>query len=544
MAEDPTLPPGTVQLLTFTNDPENEGGVVLVPKPSEDVNDPLSWPIWRKSLNFSLVTAVTIAEFTLLSIQTTFWSQMLAEMDVSYSDLTNAQAVQLVGLAVGCILVIPCTQKYGRRSTYIFTTAALAGATWWAAYMKTTTEVLVTSVLFGLAGAPNEAVAQMTITDLFFLHQRATANSIYLFAVMIGSFLTPMVAGYQASVSGWRESYVALAISLSILTVIFIPLLEETKYIPVIEDVTTATERHDEDSPTDLPAKIAQSHTDTMHGEDLEEAKNHQDDNAPNVDRARLSQQPTSWRQRMRLFTPTDEPLLKTIYYPIYTIGLPHVVFAAVEFASCVCWLVVVSSMISIIFSAPPYEFDSAALGYMFAGPFIGTIFGSIYGGPFLDWAIVRFAKRNHGVFEPEMRLYLFPFQTVFLTAGLIMFGITADKGMHWIYPSIGCALFGFGMGATGDICFTMILDAYPELVPEIFVLITFIRNSISIPGPFSITPWLATMSISNMFILSGFISLFLAMFSIPYIIWGKKWRVATAPLYRRLCKEVAGNRR
>jgi hypothetical protein len=221
---------------------------------------------------------------------------------------------------------------------------------------------------------------------------------------------------------------VALAISLSILTVIFVPLLEETKYIPVIEDVTTTTERHDEDSPTDLPAKIAQSHTDTMHGEDLEQAKNHQDDNAPNVDRARLSQQPTSWKQRMRLFTPTDEPLLKTIYYPIYTIGLPHVVFAAVEFASCVCWLVVVSSMISIIFSAPPYEFDSAALGYMFAGPFIGTIFGSIYGGPFLDWAIVRFAKRNHGVFEPEMRLYLFPFQTVSLTAGLIMFGITADK--------------------------------------------------------------------------------------------------------------------
>ncbi|ETS87665.1 hypothetical protein PFICI_01493 [Pestalotiopsis fici W106-1] len=474
------------------------------------------------------------AKYRRLSTQTTFWSQMLAEMDVSYSDLTNAQAVQLVGLAVGCILVIPCSQKYGRRSTYIFTTAALAGATWWAAYMKTTAEVLVTSVLFGLAGAPNEAVAQMTITDLFFLHQRATANSIYLFAIMIGSFLTPMVAGYQASISGWRESYIALAISLSILTLIFIPLLEETKYIPVIEDATTATERHDQSHPTDLPTKTSQQHSNA----------NHEDNNAPNADRAVRTQQPTSWRQRMRLFTTTDEPLIKTIYYPIYTICLPHVIFTAVQFASCVCWLVVVSSMISIIFSAPPYEFDSAALGYMFTGPFIGAIFGSIYGGPLLDWAVIRFAKRNHGIFEPEMRLYLFPFQTVCLTAGLIMFGITADEGMHWIYPSIGCALFGFGMGATGDICFTMILDAYPELVPEIFVLITFIRNSISIPGPFSITPWLATMSVSNMFILSGFISLFLAVFCIPYIICGKRWRAATAPLYRRLCSEVAGNRR
>lgn len=88
---------------------------------------------------------------------------MLAEMDVSYSDLTNAQAVQLVGLAVGCIVVIPCSQKYGRRSTYIFSTAVLAGVTWWAAYMRTNSEVMVTSVLFGLAGAPNEAVVQMTV---------------------------------------------------------------------------------------------------------------------------------------------------------------------------------------------------------------------------------------------------------------------------------------------------------------------------------------------------------------------------------------------
>lgn len=88
---------------------------------------------------------------------------MLAEMDVSYSDLTNAQAVQLVGLAVGCIVVIPCSQKYGRRSTYIFSTATLAGVTWWAAYMRTNAEVMVTSLLLGLAGAPNEAVVQMTV---------------------------------------------------------------------------------------------------------------------------------------------------------------------------------------------------------------------------------------------------------------------------------------------------------------------------------------------------------------------------------------------
>lgn len=88
---------------------------------------------------------------------------MSIDMNVDYADLTNAQAVQLVGLSVGCIFVIPFTKKYGRRSTYIFSTAVLAGACWWAAYMKTDAELFVTSLLFGLAGAPNETVVQMTV---------------------------------------------------------------------------------------------------------------------------------------------------------------------------------------------------------------------------------------------------------------------------------------------------------------------------------------------------------------------------------------------
>ncbi|KAH8199479.1 hypothetical protein TruAng_006355 [Truncatella angustata] len=477
---------------------------------------------------------------------------MLAEMDVDYADLTNAQAVQLVGLAVGCIFVIPFTRKYGRRSTYIFSTALLAASCWWAAYMKSRVELYITSLLFGLAGAPNETVVQMSITDLFFLHQRASANAVYFVAVMMGSFLTPMIAGYQASITGWRDSYFALAIILTLLTVAFVPLFEETKYVPLTNDSDTGGR-------VQIPAEsqyTPNSARPNTNEKDIKIALNAD----PELLAARVSShavgmalpRPNSWRQRLRFVTPTGEPLLKTAYYPLYTVCLPHVVFSAVQFAQAVCWLVVVSSMISIIFAAPPYSFDSAGLGYMFAGPFIGSIFGSIYGGPLLDRAAVYFARRNGGVYEPEMRLYLFPFQALVMAGGLIMFGITADKGWHWIYPSIGAGFFGFGMGASGDICFTMILDTYPELitspieklVSEAFVLITFIRNSISIPGPFCITPWLAAMSVSNMFITAGLISLGVSLFCIPFLVWGKKWRVGLAPFYRGLCDGVTGVRR
>lgn len=256
---------------------------------------------------------------------------------------------------------------------------------------------------------------------MFFLHERATANSVYGIAIMMGSFLTPMIAGYQASITGWRSSYFSLALSLTALTVLFIPLLEETKYTPVIEAYATSNQP---------PAGVSRNDA----AENTKDGKSH-DGGA--LEAARVPSRPgmvealprpKSWRQRMRLFTPSEEPLLRTAYHPLYTICLPHVVFSAVQFASAVCWLVVMSSMISIVFAAPPYNFNSAALGYMFAGPFVGSIFGSIYGGPFLDWATVQFAKRNKGVFESEMRLYLFPFQALAMAGGLIMFGVTADK--------------------------------------------------------------------------------------------------------------------
>lgn len=85
-------------------------------------------------------------------------------------------------------------------------------------------------------------------------------------------------------------------------------------------------------------------------------------------------------------------------------------------------------SIVSIVFSQPPYSFTTAGIGYMTLGPFVGNLFGSIYGGPFSDWVIVKLARRNGGIFEPEMRLYPLALPVVMMVGGIIMFGTTADR--------------------------------------------------------------------------------------------------------------------
>lgn len=245
------------------------------------------------------------------------------------------------------------------------------------------------------------------------MHQRGSANGIYFIAVMAGSFLTPLAAGVQASTQGWRWSYTALSIAMTILFFVFVFLFEETKYVPVTIGARDGGEIDNSAQGQDGDMKKQSS-------ADLAAIKS----NAAGEDTIPL----TTYRQRMRLVTKTDESLLRTFLLPIRVITLPHVAFTALQFASGVCWLVLYLTASSVIFSAPPYNFTTAGIGYMTLGPFVGNIFGSIYGGPFADWLVVRLARRNDGVFEPEMRLYPLFLSTVTMAGGIIMFGVTADR--------------------------------------------------------------------------------------------------------------------
>jgi hypothetical protein len=402
-----------------------------------------------------------------LSTQIIFWSLLIRDLHLDFQQLNNAQSINSAGLTVGCIFFIPFAIKYGRRPIYIISTAIMFIMSIWTARMTTVWELYVTNLFLGFAGATNEAIVGLTVADLFFVHQRGTMNGFYLMMVMTGSFLTPLLAGVHATVAGWRWSYYVLSIFTGIILVLFIFFYEETKYIPTMEsqEVNHALPTSNEQNSDISDAKFPTVTEDSTPAE------------LPRTQRLNPSIPLKSWKQRLPLITPTHESIWTLTYRPLIVLfNFPAVAFAAIQYGAGLSWLVNMSVAVSLTFAYPPYLFKPASIGYMGLGPFIGNLIGAVYCGYLADRAVVWFAKRNRGWYEPEMRLYLLHLPSLSMSAGLIMFGfvtarvrtflrffgtsLTLSQYMHWIYACVAGGLFGFGLGAFGDTVLTYVIDS------------------------------------------------------------------------------------
>ncbi|KAI1067048.1 hypothetical protein LB506_003924 [Fusarium annulatum] len=497
--------------------------IILVPTPSQDPNDPLNWSKGRKAWNFTLVLAVTVAFFSAIVMQMVLWQQMIVDMHVTYDQLNYGVAFNSAGLALGSFLFIPLARKYGSRPCYILSTGLMAAVSWWSGRMETVGEMYVTNFLSGLAASINETISEITIADLFFVHQRGTANGFYIMAVMVGQFVCPCIVGVQAAAQDWRWTYYTTGIVLTVLFLLFIFFFEETKFIPVTIGETRNTSSQG-------TSTLKNPKHESMQG-DIQDSDLNSETHPPRL----------TYKERMRFITRTDEPLWRNYLVPLKMFLFPHVLFSALQVASCVAFLILLTSSISMIFSAPPYNFNTAGVGLMSLGPFVGNFLGSVYGGVLGDWVVVKLAKRNKGIFEPEMRLYILLLPALLMGGGLVFFGISADKGWHWIYPSIGGAMFGFGMASMIDISCTIIIDIYQtKLTAEAFISVTFIRNIPSIGVPFGVVGWISSIGISKLFIISGCVTTAVCLLFIPCAIWGRRVRKSTWQMYESV-RELKG---
>ncbi|OAP58482.1 hypothetical protein AYL99_07572 [Fonsecaea erecta] len=491
------FPPGTVLLY----DPARASTeIVLHPIPSVDPNDPLNWSKWRKALNFTLANIFVLFTFVLLDISSVAYGSYTVDLNITYSTFTVASAVGFTGLAIGCVLFIPFVHKYGRRPIYLLSCAVQFASAIWYAKMNSGGEMIAVSLLSGLGGALSETLVQVTIADLFFVHQHATMSAIFLLVQAAGSFLGPVAAGYVVVSQGWRWIWWWCAIFLGVNLFLVGALFEESKYIPELTGHPPAATYLTEVTATDKDNK-----NDLVFVEKGDRDLRH------------IHLKPRSYRQRMALFTKTEASVTHHFYQPFIILCMfPAVAYTAITYGCLIAYYAVIVSVVASTIIYPPYNFSASSLGLMSIAPFVGCALGSIVGGPLNDRLISWLARRNRGIFEPEMRLYTSLPAAVLNIGGILIVGLGLAHGLAWPALTIGFAIFGFGLVIIGDAALAYLTDCYQDIVGDALVAVVFVRNGLSLVIMFSLSPWRSALGIQNLFVSLAMIALAIFLLPIP----------------------------
>ncbi|KAJ5134139.1 hypothetical protein N7526_005504 [Penicillium atrosanguineum] len=177
----------------------------------------------------------------LIDINSVAYREYMAELGLTYANFNNAIGANVAGLAVGCLILIPCVHKFGRRPLYLISAIVqFATAIWWAKF-HTAGELIAINVIAGLAGSIAEVIVVITIVDMFFIHQHARINGVFIFMQTLGSTGGPIAAGYIVVDLGWRWMWWIIAIMLGVNFLLVLFFFEESKYVPVMVGRSTST---------------------------------------------------------------------------------------------------------------------------------------------------------------------------------------------------------------------------------------------------------------------------------------------------------------
>jgi hypothetical protein len=157
-----------------------------------------------------------------------------------------------------------------------------------------------------------------------------------------------------------------------------------------------------------------------------------------------------SWKRSLLPFNGrhTDERFLHLLLRPFPLFFHPGILWACLIQGALIGWTVMIGVVLAAIMLGPPLWFGEEKTGYMYTGAFVGALIGFIICGLLSDWSARFLTRLNHGVYEPEFRLFLVIPQLVLGSAGLYGFGFTGGDPYKygWLWPDFFFALEVAGM--------------------------------------------------------------------------------------------------
>ncbi|OAQ99203.1 hypothetical protein LLEC1_02269 [Akanthomyces lecanii] len=396
---------GNVRLRSQENDE-----IILIPTPSSDPNDPLNWSQWRKKY-IAIVLCVAMAMCNFLAAGP---SIAIVRTAIDFFPQT-AQSESLITYAIprvayfftstsllqgmGNLFWIPAANKWGRRPVYIASYTIYFATAVWLIFEKSYSGFLVGRILMGFGAGAAETLAPVTITDIFFLHERGAIMSAYTCFLSIGVASGIIISGGITANKDWRTIYQVSSALIGLVLLLLFFTLPETAYKRIERGKEISSGSFEA-----LGSDVSQS-SDTETGQSTVPKQ--------------------TYLESLKLFQNkplTNESMLKMFIRPFALIVLPSVLWAALVQSVTIGFLVAVTSNVDPAFEQT-YRFQPWQVGLCFFAAILGSLLGLPAGGQLGDLCADYLTKRNGGIREPEMRLPTIMISAITAPLALVLYG-------------------------------------------------------------------------------------------------------------------------
>ncbi|KAL2267354.1 hypothetical protein VTJ83DRAFT_4631 [Remersonia thermophila] len=477
----PPTPDGAQSNLGYTTDELalSPDGLPLWPQPVRvDQLDPLNWSKFQKRVILAIVMALYFM-FTYITTTTVpSFPELQETYDATLEQINWTVAIPALGLSLGPLIWASPADIIGRRAIVILGTTIALVATIGAALAPTLDGYMAARFFQGFGVSPAANVGLAIINDIFFEHERGQKLGLWVLAIDQGLLVGPLIGGFINLVSHqWIQWLSAILFGVILVAEIFF--LPETLY-PRHLMLAQQQRRHASPSTTISHADDEKSVGAVEAGEESLAPDHVEVTPRRTKDLSFINATPLPGMTHPKLWD-TMVRFIKTFKYAVVSISI---------ISYCFGWYWWVLSVVTLVPVAYP-DYKPHIQGLLFLGLIIGTLISEVlFSGSLSDWIVVKLSKANGNKKTPEMRLWLAYPAALLTGVGLVLWGISVDRGYHWIVGQVAFALFGAGIQMGNTAVCSYVVDAYPMQSMATMTFYAVMLNMSAFVDPFFIIPW------------------------------------------------------
>ncbi|KAF9566907.1 MFS general substrate transporter [Agrocybe pediades] len=389
----------------------NQSHIILVPQPTDDPNEPLNWPKWKKEACFWTLSFATTLCGALSPLVGAGYVLLSMQFHVSVDEVASSFGALLLGL--GCFMIVQnvLAVKFGHMIVYLGSVFLMFISCVWCALSPSLASIRASRVFQGFGMSSLQCLVPATIEQIYFVHERGSRSVIWNFCLMAGITLGPLLYSYVIKNMSWQMGFWFITIPLGLAGLLVFFFVPETSYASHENHMSRPSTHSQKNSLEDVGSPVGAS------------SQSHEAPCPPIK----------SYASQLKIWNGTfnDAGITTLFFRPFPLLLSPITWFIFVSYCMQTVWLSLMPICSSTIFTIE-YNFNATQIGLTNLGGIVGIVLATFISGPLTDWGTVWMSKHNKGVYEPEFRI-VFMSTMLFGVFGYAGWAVGTTQNMHWI---------------------------------------------------------------------------------------------------------------